>query len=255
MSVKLNLSFASTASLEGASAIQLKLAGDQPASGAALADPQAIGTRAAGIAKFTGKAMATLDVLAPQGSAADRLSVIGLGKAAKLTAYDWLRAGGVAAASLKGSTKAVVFLDVPGLTVTPQQAADFALGMLLRAYSFTDVHPVRDLAYYRLHQVDLDGSETWSNVVAVAPTGNEPTSAVTVTPNPGSGLFELWTEAAAGTPLLVTVHSVLGAEVLQQRLTTGSVRPQLDLRRLPAGIYYVRVSTPGGLQTVRVVKH
>jgi leucyl aminopeptidase len=136
MSIELNLNFASSAPLEGAVAIQLKLAGDQPVSGAAAADPQDIVKRAAGIAKFAGKAMSTLEVLAPQGSSADRLTVIGLGKADKLTSYDWLRAGGVAAAALKGMSKAVVFLDVPGLDVTPAQAADFALGMLLRAYSF-----------------------------------------------------------------------------------------------------------------------
>jgi leucyl aminopeptidase len=136
MSVELAISFAKSAPLKSALAIQLKLAGDQPASGLAEADPQGIGARAAGISKFTGKAMTTLDVLAPHGSAADRLLVIGLGEPDALVAYDWLRAGGTAAAGLKSMNKAVIFLDVPGLDVTPQQAADFALGMLLRAYSF-----------------------------------------------------------------------------------------------------------------------
>jgi leucyl aminopeptidase len=136
MSVELAISFAKSAPLKGALAIQLKLAGDHPASGVAEADPENIGTRASGIAKFSGKPMTTLDVLAPQGSTADRLLVIGLGDADALVAYDWLRAGGVAAAGLKSMKKAVVFLDVPGLEVTPQQISDFALGMLLRAYSF-----------------------------------------------------------------------------------------------------------------------
>jgi leucyl aminopeptidase len=80
--------------------------------------------------------MATLDILAPQGSSADRLVVLGLGKADALTAYDWIRAGGGAAGAVKTMTKVTIFLDAPGATVGGSEAAGFALGMLLRAYSF-----------------------------------------------------------------------------------------------------------------------
>lgn len=120
-------------------------------------------------------------------------------------------------------------------------------------YRFTDTRPARELTYYRLHQVDTDGREAWSNVVAVAATAAA-AAPLTVTPNPGTGLFELWTEAAAGTPLLLTVHSALGTEVLRQRLEAAPKHPQLDLRQLPAGVYFVRVSTADGQRTVRVVK-
>ncbi len=136
MSAKLTISFAKSANLEGALAIQLKPSGDRQASGTAEADPQNVAVRAAEVARFTGKSMKTMDVLAPHGSPADRLTVIGLGKAEEMTAYDWMRTGGVAAGSLKSAKKAVVFLDAPDLAVTPEQAAGFALGMLLRVYSF-----------------------------------------------------------------------------------------------------------------------
>ena len=136
MSVQLNISFAKSSSVAASLAIQLKLSGDLPASGLSEVDPQGVGARAAGIAKFSAKAMTVLDVIAPHGSDADRLTVIGLGKPDTLTVYDWLRAGGVAAANLKNAKKAVVFLDVPGLDVSAAQAADFALGMLLRSYAF-----------------------------------------------------------------------------------------------------------------------
>jgi len=136
MSVQLKISFAKSSSVAASLAIQLKLSGDQPASGSSEADPQGVGTRAAEIAKFSAKTMTVLDVIAPHGSDADRLMVIGLGKPDALIAHDWLRAGGVAAANLNTAKKAVVFLDVPGLEVTAAQAADFALGMLLRSYAF-----------------------------------------------------------------------------------------------------------------------
>jgi leucyl aminopeptidase len=136
MSVKFHITFAESAAIKGGLAIQLKLSGDAAAVGASVADPQNVATRAAEIAKFKGKALKTLDIIAPQGSPADRLVVIGLGKGDDLTDYDWLRAGGVAAASVKGMTSVTVFLDAPGLSVGASQAAGFGLGMLLRAYSF-----------------------------------------------------------------------------------------------------------------------
>ncbi|MGK6312769.1 leucyl aminopeptidase [Neorhizobium sp. DT-125] len=136
MSLKFDISFAKSARIDGGLAIQLKLAGDGPAAGAAEADPAGIVARASEIGRFSGKPMTVLDIIAPQGSPADRLMVLGLGKADALTAYDWLKAGGVAAASVRSMSKVAIFLDAPGLTVDGAQAADFALGMLLRAYGF-----------------------------------------------------------------------------------------------------------------------
>ncbi|WP_105402925.1 leucyl aminopeptidase [Neorhizobium sp. T7_12] len=136
MSVKFDISFAKSAKIDGGLAIQLKLAGNGPAAGAADADPAGIVSRAAEIAKFSGKSMSTLDIIAPQGSPADRLVVLGLGKAEALTAYDWLKAGGIAASTVKSMTRVAIFTDVPGLAVGSAELAGFVLGMLLRAYSF-----------------------------------------------------------------------------------------------------------------------
>jgi leucyl aminopeptidase len=136
MSMKFDIAFSASAVIDGGLAIQLKLSGDAAAAGVAEVDPQAVAVRAAGIAKFKGKALSTLDILAPAGSKADRLVVLGLGKADKLTSYDWLKAGGVAAAAVKTMEKVTVFLDAPGADVGAAEAADFATGMLLRAYKF-----------------------------------------------------------------------------------------------------------------------
>lgn len=92
--------------------------------------------KAASVAKFKAKAQSKLEILAPQGTEADRILVIGMGKPAEIVAHDWLKAGGVAASMLKGGEDAVVYLDAPGLTVGGEQAADFALGMTLRGYKF-----------------------------------------------------------------------------------------------------------------------
>jgi len=136
MTSKFDISFARSAKASGGTAIVLKLTDSDGYSGASAVDPAGVLARAAKTSKFKGKFGARMEVLAPQDSAADRLVAIGLGKGKELTRHDWIKAGGVAAATLNGADKATIYLDVPGLVVTGEQAADFALGMLLRAYRF-----------------------------------------------------------------------------------------------------------------------
>lgn len=114
MSMKLEISFAPSALIEAGLVLSLKEAEATLPAGAATVDPSGIFAKAAATAKFKAKAMSVLDILAPTGSKADRLIVIGTGKAADLVDHDWLRLGGVAAANLKGSEAATVFLDAEG---------------------------------------------------------------------------------------------------------------------------------------------
>ncbi len=93
--------------------------------------------RAAATAGFKAKATAKLDLLAPAGADLDRLIVIGTGKPADLSEYDWLRLGGTAMSALLRTKNATVLLERPdGRKLAPKHAADFALGMRLRAYAY-----------------------------------------------------------------------------------------------------------------------
>ena len=98
---------------------------------------EALIRRAAATADFKGKALATLDLIAPAASGADRLIVVGTGKLSELKEHDWLRLGG-AAMGAAGKAKAItVLLERPdGRKLPAGVAADFALGMRLRAYTF-----------------------------------------------------------------------------------------------------------------------
>ncbi|MBB3314252.1 leucyl aminopeptidase [Rhizobium sp. BK181] len=136
MSAKFDVSFVTTAEIAGGYAVLLQASGSDRAAGAKIADPAGVIARAAKIAAFSAKPMTVLDLVAPEGSAAERLFVVGLGKPDELTAHDWLKAGGVAASKIKKAEEVVVFVDAPGVGVGAKEAADFALGMLLRAYSF-----------------------------------------------------------------------------------------------------------------------
>ncbi len=93
--------------------------------------------RAAKTAGFSGKAMSTLDILAPADTGLDRLLVVGAGKPADLKEQDWLRLGGTVFGALGKAEAATVALELAGdEAVSAAQAADFALGLRLRAYAF-----------------------------------------------------------------------------------------------------------------------
>ncbi|MBS9477939.1 leucyl aminopeptidase [Ancylobacter radicis] len=93
--------------------------------------------RAAQAERFSGQAGKVLDLLAPAGLDATRLIVMGVGKAGELKALDWLKLGGAAMGRLSSVAKDVaIVLALPEAPVAPEAAAEFALGMKLRAYAF-----------------------------------------------------------------------------------------------------------------------
>jgi leucyl aminopeptidase len=93
--------------------------------------------RAARAAKFKPKAGAILDILAPEGVAADRLLVMSVGGAADRAKTDWVKSGGLAMGKLGSGASAVVALNAcVEAARAGEAAADFALGMRLRAFRF-----------------------------------------------------------------------------------------------------------------------
>ena len=93
--------------------------------------------RAAATGKFKGKNGSTLDILAPEGVKADRLLVIGTGKADEIKETDLLKFGSVLAGKLGASAATItVIAELPSAEMTAEQAASVASGVLLRAYKF-----------------------------------------------------------------------------------------------------------------------
>ncbi|MDN5001771.1 leucyl aminopeptidase [Bradyrhizobium sp. GCM10027634] len=93
--------------------------------------------RAAAAASFKGKSGAALDILAPEGVKAERLIVIGTGKASSLKGNDFLKFGGLAAGKLKAGTAAMTIMaELPDGAMNTEQAVAIASGLRLRAYKF-----------------------------------------------------------------------------------------------------------------------
>ena len=90
--------------------------------------------KAAGIAKFKGKARSAIDLIAPAGLAYDRLLVVGIEPDGKQAEHDEVTVGGFVMGKLKNAEAATVVFDLTDSNA--KAAASFALGLRLRAYRF-----------------------------------------------------------------------------------------------------------------------
>jgi leucyl aminopeptidase len=108
-----------------------------PAARKALAPTGDLIKRAAAADRFTGKSGSSLDIVAPSGLRVPRLVVIGVGKAGKLKSQDLVKLGGTALGKVPSSAAdATILAELAGGALKPEQAAEVALGIELRAYSF-----------------------------------------------------------------------------------------------------------------------
>ena len=93
--------------------------------------------RAAAANQFKGKSGSTLDIPAPDGIKAERLIVVGVGKAADIKEKDFLKFGGVTAGKLNAASESVtVIAELPEGAMQGDAAAAIASGIRLRAYKF-----------------------------------------------------------------------------------------------------------------------
>ena len=115
------------------------------------------------------------------------------------------------------------------------------------SYAFTDAEPLSGVSYYRLRQTDLDGTETWTNVVSVwidAPNGD-----LLVYPNPCAD--ELFIAGAWQDDERATVLDAIGRVVAELGLVGNG---RVDLSALATGTYSLQVVGASGIRSVRFVK-
>ena len=118
-------------------------------------------------------------------------------------------------------------------------------------YTFSDNAPESGYCYYRLSQVDFDGTRAYADkVISVQYTGDE-VAQLTIVPNPTDGRFRVSaTSSMAGgvVQLLSQTGNVL------RTVNVDSFDATLDISDLPSGIYVLRFTANNRVLQQKVVK-
>ncbi|AII53314.1 T9SS type A sorting domain-containing protein [Hymenobacter sp. APR13] len=112
------------------------------------------------------------------------------------------------------------------------------------SYEWLDTRPLAGLSYYRLRQLDTDGTEAFSPVVAVKAGAAQ----TTFFPNPTTGQIML---SAAPGPVHYRVLNPLGQALLAGEAAGGGI---VDVQALRPGSYFLELQTAAGRQVQRFVR-
>jgi len=124
-----------------------------------------------------------------------------------------------------------------------------------RSYRFADSTPPfdADVLSYRLKQVDLDGSASYSKTVTVR-RGVEAVTLRAPFPNPTQGQATVPFAVPERQDVTVRLYDVLGRRVqtLVHGTYEGRQEAHVDLSGLSSGVYFLRLETEGHVQMQRV---
>ncbi|WP_167855398.1 right-handed parallel beta-helix repeat-containing protein [Hymenobacter fodinae] len=121
-------------------------------------------------------------------------------------------------------------------------------------YRFTDAQVAAKAAgtvYYRLKQVDTDGTTSFSSVQVV--TFVKAGTTISATPNPASSHAALNLGGLAAGSYQVTVRDVTG-RLVYQGSATGGLAQELPVGQWPAGLYLIQVNGQAVVKTARLIK-
>ncbi len=116
-------------------------------------------------------------------------------------------------------------------------------------YGFVDQSPLNGASYYRLMQVDFDGSFDYSPVVEV---NFVPANALQVYPNPAHNSVNVRLADDGGTTYRAVITDRVGRTILERTISGADA---LDVNALETGIYQLSILTDSGLLTQRFVKN
>ena len=135
----------------------------------------------------------------------------------------------------------------PWLTVTGLLGAGNSLTP--RQYQARDARPLAGTRYYRLRQLDLDGTATYSPVVSVSAAAR----GLAAYPNPATGTVHLSGPLAPGAPARVRLLDATGRCVASLAGPAGQATCELPLAGVPAGLYLVEWDGGAGRARTRLV--
>ncbi len=108
------------------------------------------------------------------------------------------------------------------------------------------------ITYYRIVAHDIDGSLSFSDIRTI----NNENLVVTISPNPGSGIFNLSGKSSGIESNTITITNCEGKEVIREHiaLEEENFNLTLDLTHLNPGVYFLRYSSLDGQVVKKLIK-
>jgi hypothetical protein len=136
----------------------------------------------------------------------------------------------------------VFFIErsVDGLTFTEignQQGAGTSLEVI--QYSFIDVAPIAGVNYYRIRQVDFDGTMEYSAVVKAEVAKSS--FVVSINPTASSSQVQIILGETYEQDLNVAVYDALGRTIMNSAINAGNNLLPIDISNFTNGQYFVRL--------------
>ncbi|MCH8319187.1 MAG: T9SS type A sorting domain-containing protein [Bacteroidetes bacterium] len=113
-------------------------------------------------------------------------------------------------------------------------------------YNFYDEHPYDDHTYYRLKQVDFDGSYEYSNIVVVSKT--DFIDIISIFPNPSKDLINVIISSSIETNVSLFVVDISGKKVydFKNKIKSGQNFININISNLASGEYIVNIVSESG---------
>ena len=110
-------------------------------------------------------------------------------------------------------------------------------------YEFIDNSPLEGLNYYRLKQIDYDGTSEFSSVISVIYTKSKKPGITAVYPIPAEDYLFVELNSVADNEVPIEIFDITGRPVLSQNAAVGSGTQSinLDISQLAKGVYSISI--------------
>lgn len=127
--------------------------------------------------------------------------------------------------------------------VNEQQAKGNGFGAIENNYNYLDTKPFNGFNYYRLGQIDMNGQQTYSKIIAIN-VEEEPAPVLALSPNPVSYDMTVEYNSPQKAEISIEIYDMVGHQLLISNnlpVDAGSNNILLNVEEYPAGMYLLRV--------------